>query len=145
LTITNRPCVPPITELSLLFQIFQLNPRSDSFQQPIRPRIPNNQHGRTIIKLAITKYKSRFFTASRVSFPKPDQLKKYSAINAPLNKLACLKTQQRNQRINSILQSVNVNYSIVQQTGEPVLFGYTLGAARPTIVGASIFAGKHNQ
>src|SRR4028118_2223892 len=72
-----------------------------------------------IIKLAITKYKSRFVTASRVSFPKPDQLKKYSAINAPLNKLACLKTQQRNQRINSIPQSVNVNYSIVRQAFRP--------------------------
>jgi hypothetical protein len=98
-----------------------------------------------IIKLAITKYKSRFVTVSRVSFPKPGQLKKYSAINPPLNKLACLKTQQRNQRINSIPQRVNVNYSIVRQTGEPVLFGYNLDAAPPTIVRASIFAGQHNQ
>jgi hypothetical protein len=98
-----------------------------------------------ILKLAITKYKLRFVTASRVSEPKPDQLKKYSAINPPLNKLACLKTQQRNQRINSIPQSMKVNYSIARQTGEPVLFGCNLDAARPTIVGASIFAGKHNQ
>jgi hypothetical protein len=98
-----------------------------------------------IIKLAITKYKSRFVTASRVSFLKPDKLKKYSAINAPLNKLACLKTQQRNQRINSIPQSVNVNYPIVPQTREPVLFGCNLDAARPTIVRASIFAGQQNQ
>ena len=98
-----------------------------------------------IIKLAITKYKSRLVTASRVSEPKPGQLKKYSAINAPLNKLACLKTQQRNQRINSIPQSMNVNYSIVRQTGEPVLFGSNLDAVRPTIVRASIFAGQQNQ
>jgi hypothetical protein len=98
-----------------------------------------------IIKLAITKYKSRLVTVSRVSFPKPDQLKKYSAINAPLNKLACFKTQQRNQRINSIPQSMNVNYSIVPKTGEPVLFGYNLDAARPTIVRASIFAGQQNE
>src|SRR4028118_1864578 len=87
-----------------------------------------------IIKLAITKYKSRLVTASIVSFFQPGQLKKYSVINAPLNKLACLKTQQRNQRINSIPQSMNVNYSIVPQTGEPVLFGSNLDAARPTIV-----------
>ena len=58
LTITNRPCVPHITELSLLFQTFQLNPRLDSFQPQIRQQIPHNQHCRTIIKLAITKYKS---------------------------------------------------------------------------------------
>jgi hypothetical protein len=80
-----------------------------------------------------------------VSEPKPDQLKKYSAINPPLNKLACLKTQQRNQRINSIPQSMKVNYSIVRQTGEPVLFGCNFDAVRPTIVGASIFAGQQNQ
>jgi hypothetical protein len=80
-----------------------------------------------------------------VSEPKPCQLKKYSAINAPLNKLACLKTQQRNQRIDSIPQSVNVNYSIVPLPGEPVLFGYNLDAARPTIVRASIFASPQNQ
>jgi hypothetical protein len=30
LTITNRSCVPSVTELSLLFQIFQLNPMIDS-------------------------------------------------------------------------------------------------------------------
>jgi hypothetical protein len=80
-----------------------------------------------------------------VSFLKPDKLKKYSAINAPLNKLACLKTQQRNQRIDGIPQSMNVNYSIVPQTGEPVLFGCNLDAARPTIVRASIFASQQNQ
>jgi hypothetical protein len=98
-----------------------------------------------IIKLAITKYKSRFVTPSRVSFLKPDKLKKYSAINVPLNKLACLKTQQRNQRINSIPQSMNVNYSIVRQTCEPLLFGSNLDAPRPTIVRASIFANHENQ
>jgi hypothetical protein len=40
---------------------------------------------------------------------------------------------------------MNVNYSIVRPTGEPVLFGYNLDAARPKIVRASIFAGQQNQ
>jgi hypothetical protein len=38
---------------------------------------------------------------------------------------------------------VNVNYSIVRQTGEPVLFGYNLDAAHLTVVRASIFASQH--
>jgi hypothetical protein len=37
---------------------------TDSFQQQICQQIPHNQHRRTIIKLAITKYKSRLVTAS---------------------------------------------------------------------------------
>ena len=47
LPIADRPYIPPITELSLLFQIFQLNPRIDRLQQQIRQQIPNNQHRRT--------------------------------------------------------------------------------------------------
>jgi hypothetical protein len=60
LTITNRPCGPHITELSLLFQIFQLNPRSDSFQQQICQQIPHIN----IVAAIITKYKSILVTAS---------------------------------------------------------------------------------